>query len=233
MTLLDKAEEISKYANSLREAGAIQHHLQNVDGTRKWIEAETEKTLSAADAMRGMQSIDAAPSVDQNMVEQVAKKVEEMLQGERILVVKPAASRPALDEVVEVRKSVTKSLHESHSAWRDSTVGDLEPILSFAEAVKQLWPEVHTEVTQLVSEVKKGRNEPPTTDSLSRVTKAVERLHKIPRELAPTAETQQFLVAACGIGATFEDLTESVREWLREKDLERRLRVRISGSVDD
>jgi hypothetical protein len=92
---------------------------------------------------------------------------------------------------------------------------------------------VHTEVTRLVSDVKKDRNELPTTESLSRVTKAIERLHQIPRELAPTVETQQFLVAACGSGATFEDLTEPVREWLRDQGLERRLRVRISGSYDD
>jgi len=233
MILLDQAGAISKHAESLRERGAIQHHLRNVEVVRRGIEAETAKTLNAAEAMRGLRSIDTAPSVGHEVVENAASKIEKLLQGERELVTNPAGNQRILDEAAEARKSVTKLLHESHSAWRDSTVGDLDPIVSFAEAVKQVWAEVHTEVTRLVKDVKKDRNELPTTESLSRVTEAVERLHQIPRELAPTAETEQFLVAACGSGATFADLTESVREWLRDQGLERRLRVRISGSHDD
>jgi hypothetical protein len=233
MTLLDQVRAISRHAESLQKKGEVQHHLRNVEVVQRWIEVETEKTLSAVEAMRGLRSIDTAPSVGHKVVEQAAKKVEAMLQGERILVAQPVVSQRTLNEVAELRKSVTKLLKESHSEWRDSTVGDLEPIVSFSEAVKQVWAEVHTEVTRLVSDVKKDRNELPTTESLSRVTKAIERLHQIPRELAPTVETQQFLVAACGSGATFEDLTEPVREWLRDQGLERRLRVRISGSYDD
>ncbi len=233
MTLIDQAGSISRHAESLREKGAIVRHLQDVEVTRRWIEDETARTVNAAEAIRGLRSIDAAPSVEHKVFEQAAEAVEKMLQGERILVSKPAGIQRALNEVADARKSAMKLLLESQSVWRDSAVVDLEPIVSFAEAVKHVWPEVHTEVTRLVFDAKKNRNELPTTESLSRVTKAIERLRQIPRELAPTDETQRFLVAACGSGATFGDLTESVREWLRDQGLERRLRVRISGSIDD
>ena len=234
MTLIDQAGSISGNAESLREKGAVLRRLENVDVVRNGIEAETLKTLNAAEAMRALRSIDTAPSVGHEVFEQAANDFEKMLQGEiPILVADPNRVVGAINKIADARKSVTKLLHKSHSEWRDSTVGDLEPIVSFAEAVKKLWAEVHAEVTQLVSDVKKDRNELPTTKSLRKVTEAVERLHEIPRKHAPTDDTQRFLVAACGSGATFEDLTDPVREWLKDQGLERQLRVRISGSDDD
>lgn len=233
MTLKDQAAEISRQAESLREKGAVLRQLNDVKYIQGEIETATRKILDAAEAMRALRSVDKAPSVDHKVFEQAADDVERMLEGERpSLVAKPGEVAAAMDKVAVARKSVTTSLQQSHSEWRDSAVGDLEPIVNFAEAVKKLWPEVHTEVTQLVSSVKEGRISLPTTESVRIVAKAVDRLQQIPRELAPTAETERFLVAACGSGATFGELTEPVRKWLGEKDLERRLRVRISGSAD-
>lgn len=234
MKLIDRAGVISQQAESLKEKGATLHHLRNVAVVQEAIEKATQKTQEAAEAMRALRSIDIAPSVDHKAFAQAADRVEQILSGARpSLVADPLGSSSTINEAAEPRKSVTRALQENHSAWRDSIVGELETILRFAESVRQVWPNVHTEVKQLVSDITKDRNELPTIDSVRRVNQAVERLRQIPLELAPTAETRRFLVAACSGGATFADLTGPVRDWLKDKGLERRLRIRISGSDDD
>ncbi len=233
MTLTELSKSISTSAESLREKGRLVQHLRDVETATGSITDEVDEARSVSEAARALRLVGPAPPIPKLVFEKAAATFESLLEGDRpTLVAEPSKVAPALRPVADGRKSAKKALQEAHTEWRDREVGDLDAVTGFAEAVKELWPKVYIEVMRLIQEAKIGRNALPTTEMIDSLRRVVERLHEIPHEIAPSDETRRFLVAALGAGATFEDLTDEVRVWLRGQGLENRLRVRIAGSDD-
>ena len=233
MTLVELSKSISHSAESLREKGRLVQHLAEVETATDSISDEVAELRTVTEAVRAIRTVSRVPSLPSAVFDQGASAFESLLEGTRsTLGAQPSKVAPVLNPVVDGRKSATKALLEAHSDWRERAVGDLDAVTAFAEAVKELWPKVYVEVMRLVQEARIGRSALPTTETMASLRAAIDRLKKIPEELAPSEATRRFLVAALGAGATFDDLTDEVRAWLNEQGLESRLRVRIAGSDD-
>lgn len=233
MTLIELSKSISTSAGSLREKGRLVQHVRDVETATDSVRDEVDEVRGVSEAERALRSVGSVPPIPSVVFEKAAVTFESLLEGDRpALVAEPSKVAPALRPVTDGRKSAKRTLQEAHTEWRDREVGDLDAVTGFAEAVKELWPKVHVEVMRLIQEAKVGRNALPTTEGIASLRRVVERLHEIPQEIATSDQTRQFLVAALGPGATFDDLTDEVRDWLRNQGLEDRLRIRIAGSDD-
>lgn len=233
MRLSELSKSISASAESLREKGRLVQHLRDVETATDSITDEGDEVRSVSEAVRALRSVGPVPAIPSLVFETAAATFESLLEGDRPgLVAEPSKVAPALRPVTDGRKSAKKLLQEAHTEWRDREVGDLDAVAGFAEAVKELWPKVYVEVMRLIQDARVGRHTLPTTGAIASLRRVVARLHEIPQEIAPSDQTRQFLVAALGSGATFDDLTDEVRDWLRNQGLEDRLRVRIAGSDD-
>ena len=205
----DTEERIESYRTKKEQAADYQNQVKN----RTDLISETRKAIKLLNCYVKCQQLTSFTDDKELKTELVdfIESLADLNNGDTV----------DLGNITEMKDWYGDLLKQINEQWKAYFNPQKKKAFAFLDLAKTFAPD---QVKRLRTALEKGNNFPLETDEFSKILKALNETEQISRSIG-SEEVQKFLKKINKDKATISDLNEEIMNWIKENQLENRLKI--------